>query len=170
MGPIDEPAPGARVEGLSSMRRALSLLSVFFVLILSMPVLAMGPGADDRQLVEMPARMKAHMLANMRDHLKALDEIFLALSQDRANDAAKIAEQRLGMSSMGRHGAGHMAPLMPETMRAFGTGMHRAASRFARAIETADVEPSPQSQRAVYAAFQDITANCTGCHQAFRIH
>ena len=40
MGPIDEPAPGARVEGLSSMRRALSLLSVFFVLILSMPVLA----------------------------------------------------------------------------------------------------------------------------------
>lgn len=152
------------------MPRILVLLPVLFFFTLTSPAPAMGPGMDQRQLIEMPDRMKAHMLANMRDHLKALDEIFDALAQDRAGDAAKIAEGRLGMSSMRAHGAGHMGPFMPEAMRNFGTGMHRAASRFARAVETADIEPSAKSQRDLYAAFRDITANCTGCHEAFRLH
>ncbi|PIW28010.1 MAG: hypothetical protein COW30_08780 [Rhodospirillales bacterium CG15_BIG_FIL_POST_REV_8_21_14_020_66_15] len=145
------------------------LIFPLFVLCLLLP----GPGAaraaDDRELVKLPAMMQEHMLSNMRDHLRALDEIFLALAEDRASDAAKVAERRLGMSSLDSHGADHLAPFMPGTMKAFGTAMHRAASRFARAIETADIEPSPKTQRAIYAAFQEITANCTGCHQAYRI-
>ena len=126
--------------------------------------------ADDRELVKMPPQMQAHMLTTMRSHLQALDDIFAALADDRVTEAARIAEQRLGMSSIEAHGGSHMAPFMPEPMRAFGTAMHRAASRFARAIETADIEPSPKTQRMIYAAFRDITANCTGCHEAYRLH
>ena len=140
------------------------------VLILVLLLLATAARAEDsRQLVEMPPMMRDHMLATMRGHLEALNEIFQALADDRAGEAAKIAEQRLGMSSMEAHGASHMAPYMPKAMQAYGTAMHRAASRFARAIETADIEPTPKTQRDIYAAFQGITDNCTGCHQAFRL-
>lgn len=152
------------------MPRFLLSLPVVLLSILALPALAMGPGGDKRELVEMPPMMRDHMLANMRSHLRALDEIFDALARDKAGEAAKIAEAKLGMSSIEGHGGPHMAPFMPEAMRNFGTGMHRAASRFARAVETADIEPSANSQRALYAAFRDITANCTGCHEAFRLH
>ena len=152
------------------MPHILLSLPAVLLSILALPALAMGPGGDKREFVEMPPMMRDHMLANMRSHLRALDEIFDALARDRAGEAAKIAEVKLGMSSIEGHGGHHMAPFMPEAMRNFGTGMHRAASRFARAVETADIEPSAKSQRALYAAFRDITANCTGCHEAFRLH
>lgn len=144
---------------------ALALLLLSYVLAASA-----ARAEDARHLVSLPPAMQNHMLANMRDHLKALDEIFKALAADRVGEASRIAERRLGMSSLEAHGAGHMAPYMPEAMRAFGTAMHRAASRFARAIETSDIGgPTPQHQREIYAAFGEITANCTGCHEAYRL-
>ena len=143
----------------------------FLVPALAVFLLASAARAEDaRHLVKMPPAMQNHMLANMRDHLKALDEIFHALKVDRVGEAARIAERRLGMSSLEAHGAGHMAPYMPQAMRAFGTAMHRAASRFAQVIVTSDIGgPTPQRQREVYAAFGEITAACTGCHEAFRV-
>ncbi len=38
---------------------------------------------DNRQLVELPAMMQEHMLANMRDHLATLDAVLAALAQGR---------------------------------------------------------------------------------------
>lgn len=125
---------------------------------------------DERIKVDMPAMMRDHMLGNMRDHLKALDEIFLALSQGQTSVAAKIAENRLGMSSTKAHGAAHMAPFMPENMRTLGTNMHRAASQFAQAIELSDLEPITENQLKIYQSFQNITANCTACHETYRVH
>ena len=130
-----------------------------------------GPArAEERQMVKLPEMMREHMLTNMRDHLQALNEILLALAEDRNNDAAAIAEKRLGMSSLAAHGAEHMAPFMPDGMKAVGTAMHRAASRFARLAETADIDPSPAGARKVHAALHEITAACTGCHGAYRVH
>jgi len=144
------------------MKRALLVLAVL--------VLCAPAQADERQLVKLPEMMRGHMLANMRDHLEALDEILAALAEGRDKDAARVAEQRLGMSSLDDHGAKHLAPMMPEAMREIGTSMHQAASRFARLAETADLDPSPAGQRKVHAALQEITAACTGCHAAFRVH
>jgi len=141
------------------------------ILALVLAVAASAPGrADDREMVKLPEMMRQHMLANMRDHLKALDEILAALADGRGGEAAAVAENRLGMSSLDDHGAQHMAPLMPEGMKQVGTSMHRAASRFARLAETADLDPSPEGQRKVHAALQEITAACTGCHAAYRVH
>jgi len=126
-------------------------------------------GEDNRELVKLPAMMQQHMLANMRDHLAALDEILAALSAGDNDAAGKIAEDRLGMSSLARHGAEHMAPLMPQTMRETGTGMHRAASRFAIVAQDAELEPGPDGQRKVYGALQAIVQQCNACHQAYRI-
>ena len=118
--------------------------------------------ADQRVLVELPPMMEEHMLANMRDHLAALDEILRLLAADSPESAAEVAEKRLGMSSMNAHGADHMAPFMPPAMRESGTAMHRAASRFARTAEAG--EPLE-----AYNALNEITAACVACHAAFRV-
>lgn len=124
---------------------------------------------DARALVEMPAMMQQHMLANMRDHLVAIEEILDALANGNANAAAEISETRLGMSSLSLHGAEHMAQVMPKEMAAIGTQMHRAASRFAIIAQDADVTAGVEAQRSVYQALQAITQNCNACHQNYRI-
>lgn len=144
----------------------------FFLLLALLPA---GAGsalaqADTRELVKMPAPMQAHMLANMRDHLAALREIMGALAQGKAATAGKFAETRIGMSSMGLHGADHMAPFMPEPMQRLGTELHKAASRLAVAAENAEVERTYEAQGKVFKAMEEIAAACDGCHQSYRIH
>lgn len=126
--------------------------------------LSTGPGlaADDRQLVEMPPRMQAHMLANMRDHLVTIDSILRHLAVGEGDQAADLAEARLGMSSLDSHGASHMAGFMPSEMQQIGTGMHQAASRFARIAREGE-------SMASYRALQEVTAACVACHAGFRI-
>jgi hypothetical protein len=53
------------------------------------PVAAQG---DGRQLVQFPEPMRVHTIANMRDHLLALQEIDVALSRNDFDQAAKVAE------------------------------------------------------------------------------
>ena len=124
---------------------------------------------DSRALVRLPEMMQAHMLANMRDHLAALSEILASLAENKFDAAAKVAEQRLGMSSLERHGGSHMAPFMPKPMQEIGTAMHRAASRFAIVAQNASVTPSFNGMRDVFRALHEVTASCTGCHAGYRI-
>ncbi|OEJ69181.1 cytochrome c [Magnetovibrio blakemorei] len=125
--------------------------------------------ADARTLVEMPSHMQAHMLGNMRDHLHVLDDVLAALANGNADEAGKIVEQRLGMSSLDDHGAAHLAMFMPKGMQAIGTELHHAASRFAQAAANADVEHTFESQQAVFEALQGITVQCNACHDGYRI-
>jgi hypothetical protein len=134
--------------------------------------LAAGPALsqeDSRELVEMPPMMQQHMLANMRDHLVALDDILGFLAEGNVNAAGKIAESRLGMSSLDLHGASHIAKFMPDAMAAAGTEMHRAASRFVITAQDAEMTPGKDAQHAVYGALQEVTSACNACHQAYRI-
>jgi hypothetical protein len=113
--------------------------------------------------------MQDHMLANMRDHLRALDEILGELAEGNVDAASEIAEARLGMSSLSLHGAEHLAQFMPKEMGAIGTQMHRAASRFVIAAQNAEMNPGLEAQHKVYRALQEITENCNACHQGYRI-
>jgi len=122
--------------------------------------------ADPRQLVKMPPPMQEHMLANMRDHLVAMGEIQAALAAGKYNEAADIAEQRIGMSSLQGHGASHMAPFMPKPMQDIGTNMHRAASRFARTTQEAAV--TNDIPRAL-GALAELTQQCNACHAGYRL-
>ncbi len=117
---------------------------------------------DPRQLVQMPDMMQQHMLANMRDHLAAINEILDNMSKGRLDNAAEIAESRIGMSSLESHGARHMAKFMPEGMRNAGSKMHQAASRFALKAQEGDA-------LAAYGALTDVTTACVACHSAYRI-
>jgi hypothetical protein len=125
-----------------------------------------APGEDRRQPVRFPAPMREHTLANMRDHLLALQQIQAALAQERFDQAAELAEGQLGMSSLALHGAHEVAPFMPEGMRDAGTAMHRSASRFAVAARDAaalgDLRPA-------LSALAELTATCVACHASYRL-
>ena len=121
---------------------------------------------DARQAVKFPKALREHTLANMRDHLLALQEIQEALAKQEYDRAGDIAEQRLGMSSLGLHGAHEVAKYMPKGMQEAGTAMHRNASRFAVAAKdagaTGDVRPA-------LAALASTTAQCVACHAGYRV-
>lgn len=111
--------------------------------------------------------MRVHMLANMRDHLLTITEIQEALSSDAFEQAAEIAETRIGMSSLTSHNASHMAPYMTKAMHDIGTRMHSAASRFAIIAQECAVDGDVK--RAI-GGLSRVTQQCVACHAAFRTH
>jgi len=117
---------------------------------------------DTRQLVQLPDMMQQHMMSNMRDHLVAMNTILTHLGNNELDKAADVAEQRLGMSSLGSHGADHMAKFMPAGMRKAGTSMHKAASRFALKAQEGELVPA-------YKVLSEVTAACVACHSGYRI-
>ena len=132
-----------------------------------MPMPQGGLPPDARELVHFPARLRDHTLASMRDHLLTLQRIQAALAAGQYDAAAKLAEARLGLSSFGLHEAHQVAQYMPKGMAEAGTAMHRAASRFAIAAQTAgatgDVKPA-------LAALSRVTLACVSCHAGYRLH
>jgi hypothetical protein len=118
---------------------------------------------DNRVMVELPAPMRAHMLQNMRGHLVVIDQLLKLLSEEKLDQASDLAEFELGMSSLNKHGAGHIAPYYPEAMRQAGTAMHKSASRFSRIAQEGDVLASVK-------ALREITAACTTCHAGYKVH
>lgn len=127
---------------------------------------AAGQG-DARLLVTFPETMRLHTITSMRDHLLALQEIDVALSQSALDKAASIAEQRLGMKPLELHGAAHLAPFMPQGMQVIGTQMHHAGSRFAVAAQDASVG---NDVRPALAALGAVMQQCVACHAAYRLH
>lgn len=121
---------------------------------------------DTRQLVDMPQTIQAKMLSSMRSHLQAISDIQLALAAGAFDKAADIADQRLGLSSMAREGAGTLGPYMPKPMRHLGMQMHRAASHFATVARDSEIDGD--LKRAV-GALGDVTQRCIACHAAYRI-
>jgi hypothetical protein len=103
----------------------------------------------------------------MRDHLLALHEIQEALARKQEDTAAKIAEQRLGLTSLKAHGAHELAKFMPEGMRAIGSEMHSSASRFVIEAQNAGVT---DDLRPALEALAKVTAQCVACHAAYRLH
>jgi len=123
--------------------------------------------ADSRQLVELPEMMRDHMLENMRDHLLALTEIQQYLALEEYEKASTVAENRLGMSSLGGHGASHMARFMPTAMQQIGTQMHKAASRFATIVQEGGLEGSTPK---IAEGLAGVMQQCVACHSSYRVH
>jgi cytochrome c556 len=147
----------------------MRILSGPIALILLVAATGAGLAQESRALVRLPEPMQEHMLGNMRDHLATLNEIIGDVADGKFDEAAKLSEQRLGMSSLGLHGATHMAPFMPQPMQDIGNSMHRAASRLAIVLQDTSVAPTLDSMRDVNRALQEVTTSCTACHAAYRI-
>jgi hypothetical protein len=124
------------------------------------------PASDTRQLVHFPDELREQTLANMRDHLLTLQEIQEALAQKQEDKAARIAEARLGLSSLTLHGAHEVAKYMPQGMQDIGAEMHKSASRFTMEAQNAGVTGD---LRPALDALSKVTAQCVGCHAGYRL-
>jgi len=138
-------------------------ISLLLALALSGPAAA----ADDmRQLAPLPEAAAATLRAEMRDNLRALNEIMELLAADKVKEAGIVAEKELGLSAMGRHRSLPMearpGPHMPPAMHGIGMEGHKAASAFARAAADGD-------RARALAALPAVTAGCVSCHHAYRI-
>ena len=131
------------------------------------PTGAEAPAIEDtRQPVRFPEKIRAHELWSMRDHLKTLQKMQQYLADGQYDELAQIAEQRLGMSSFGLHGAHESAPYMPKGMQQAGGAMHQSASRLARVATDAAVT---EDSNEVLRALADLTSRCIACHDAYRL-
>ncbi len=124
---------------------------------------------DARELVQLPMPMQEHMLGNMRDHLATLNEIIGDVANSKYDEAAKIAEARLGMSSLSLHGAAHLAPYLPKPMQDIGTSMHHAASRLVIVLQDASITPTADAMRDINRALYAVTTACEACHAHYRV-
>ena len=122
--------------------------------------------ADRRVGVRFPPLLKAHTLANMRDHLQSLSQIQAYLAAKDFDRAGELAEKRLGMSSLPLHGAHEVAPYMPKGMQDAGTAMHRAASQFAAVTQEAAID---RDVPRALAALNKVTESCVACHAGYRL-
>ena len=92
------------------MSKVIHIIAPIFLVFVSSASIA---DDDSRQFVKLPEMMQQHMMSNMRDHLVSINEILINLANGQLDQAAEIAESRLGMSSLKSHGASHMAKFMP---------------------------------------------------------
>jgi len=119
-----------------------------------------------RERVAFPPKLKTETLANMRDHLLAIQEITAYLADKKFDAAADVAETRLGMTSLQRHGAHEVAKYMPAGMRQIGHGMHQAASQFAMAAKDTGVSGDTG---AALRALANMQASCVACHAGYQL-
>jgi len=123
---------------------------------------------DARELVHLPRPMLEHMLGNMRGHLAALNEIIGDIANSKFDEATKIAEQRLRMSSLSLHGAAHLSPHLPKPMQNIETSMHQAESRLVIVLQDASVTPNVEAMRNISRALHEVTTACEACHASYR--
>ena len=140
------------------------IISALVLTIFGLPTFSF---ADSRQSVESPKMVRDHMLENMRDHLLALTEIQQYLALEEYEKASTVAENRLGMSSLGGHGASHMARFMPAAMQQIGIQMHKSASRFATIVQEGGLEGSTPK---IAEGLAGVMQQCVACHSSYRVH
>jgi hypothetical protein len=144
------------------------VLAFFITLVFALPVI--GEEMNDvRTLVKLPSDIERKMLFNMRDHIRALDDIIHAVQSGEYEDAENIAESRLGWSSLVRQGDQEVADHWPEPMQAMANQMYDAGSNFVIVAQNASVEDSKESHKKVIAALGQMTSACRGCHEAYRL-
>ena len=116
---------------------------------------------DTRQYVKFPPKLQLKQLSNMRDHMAALNEILEYLAFDELDEAAEVAEKRLGLSARYSHHTKNLAKYMPEGMKQAGYNMHSAASNFAQIAKKGNAESA-------YEALIAVTQSCVECHAGYR--
>lgn len=121
---------------------------------------------DSREGVVLPAPAQAVLRREMLDNLLAINDIVTLLAEGKPTEAGAVAEEKLGLSAMGKNRA---LPLearpgahMPLAMREAGIAGHKAASEFAKVAAGGD-------GRQALARLPAVTGACVACHFAYRL-
>jgi len=137
------------------------LTSVVFLLALSIPLIANA----DRQSADLPSHVSKHLMSTMRNNLESLEQITYLLSESEYTQAANMAENNLGMSSMEIHYQKFVGKYLPKGMRNISRQMHQAASDFA--VSAREAEKDGGLNKA-FAALSKVMKQCVACHDLYR--
>lgn len=115
---------------------------------------------DTRIMVEFDDTIKQALLARMRHHLSDIYEIQEALAKSNFKRVAEIAENSLGLSSLGPPNT-RIGPFMPAPMQKLGMEVHRASSHLAVVAQEGDMAKTLES-------LSEVTGKCVACHAVYR--
>ncbi|MEY3953373.1 MAG: hypothetical protein RLZZ397_253 [Pseudomonadota bacterium] len=120
---------------------------------------------DYRQLVPLTPEAQATLKQEMIDNLVALHQIMALLGEKKYLEAGELAEMSMGESAMGKNAdlpvVARPGPQMPKEMNAIGKDGHRAASEFAQACQSQDLNQ-------IMPKLNLLTMNCMVCHASYR--
>ena len=113
---------------------------------------------DDRIPLGLPPEMKQHQLSNMREHLEAVNSIISLMSENKFEDASKIARSQLGSTPEMLK----MCRMMGnEKFTALGLAFHKSGDDLGDALKTKDVNASLR-------ALNKTMQYCVECHATYR--
>ena len=113
---------------------------------------------DTRTSLGLPEEMKQHQLSNMREHLAAISSIIGLLSENRFEEASKIARTKLGLNPEMQKMCSSFGN---EKFTALGMAFHQSGDDLGDALKTKDVNTSLR-------ALNKTMQYCVECHAVYR--
>lgn len=113
---------------------------------------------DTRTSLGLPEGMKQHQLSNMREHLEAVNSVISLMSENKFEDASKIAHSKLGSTPEMLK----MCRMMGnENFTTLGLAFHKSGDDLGDALQTKDVNASLR-------ALNKTMQYCVECHATYR--
>lgn len=151
--------------------------------------------ADDRQVIEVPEQIKTIFLEEMRGHLDNLNEITLAISAGDFDNAAFVAETKMGFGHsidvvLRSHGLpepeieklvtqlsadnpdlDHLGldQFLPADAQSMAIDFHKAALNFAKVARSVELPTTAEEYLKVFTALSETIDVCSACHSSFKV-
>jgi len=113
---------------------------------------------DTRISLGLSARMKQHQLANMRSHVEAIQSIISLMSENKFDDASKIAHTKLGLTPEMREMCKRFDN---EEFKKLGLAFHESGDDLGHRLQTKDISASLH-------ALSKTMQYCVECHATYR--
>ncbi|SRX74375.1 cytochrome c [Aequorivita antarctica] len=115
-------------------------------------------GDDNRVSLKLNPMQKNHQLMNMRDHLDAVQNIVTLLSEEKYNEASKIAYTRLGSTTEMKL---MCASFGDKEFENLGLKFHESADKMSEVFKSGDKNKSLK-------ALSNTMNFCVQCHATYR--
>jgi hypothetical protein len=119
---------------------------------------------DPRVALDLPPEIRTVFLEHMRTHMSSLDNVLQLMAAGKTKEAGVFARKEMAIGQglgIGRY--------MPTEFREMGFGFHRAADDFARIAAETPEPPDAAGWSKLINGLAQVTAQCNGCHAAFRV-
>ncbi len=113
---------------------------------------------DTRISLDLSPEMKQHQLSNMREHVEAVKSIIGLMSENKFEDASKIAHSKLGLTPEMQQ---MCSMFNDEKFMALGFAFHKSGDDLGDALKTRDVATSLR-------ALNKTMEYCVSCHATYR--
>ena len=113
---------------------------------------------DTRISLELSAEMKQHQLSNMREHVEAIKSIIGFMSENKFEDASKVAHTKLGLTPEVQK---MCSMFNDEKFMTLGLAFHKSGDQLGDVLQSKDMNKSLQ-------ALQTTMDYCVQCHSTFR--